>query len=87
MKKQFVRDLLDITVTKGTSVELYAWVKNKRNHKFLIFFDMVDSSLETIQVVVDKSKVGEVDYEKYCDKELYKKVEMVKMKSFVIQLI
>ncbi len=63
MKKLFIKDVVSDSsqLPKGASVELLGWIKSKRCHKNLVFFDICDSSGE-IQVVVDGKFFSEIDF-------------------------
>lgn len=44
-KKQYVRDLLNPSVTPdGNIVELSGWIKSRRHHGCITFIDVVDST-------------------------------------------
>lgn len=55
MKKIYVQDIKE-KIALGTSVTLFGWARNKRDHGSIIFIDVCDST-GTIQAIVDKSKV------------------------------
>ena len=65
LKKQYVRDLLDLTVTPdGTVVEAIGWIKSRRHHGRVAFLDVVDST-GTIQVVARIQSMSSDDYDAF----------------------
>src|ERR1035437_1713622 len=60
MKKIFIKDLLD-SKTLFQNVEILGWIKNKRSHGLITFWDVVDSTGE-IQVLLSNDSLGK----EYC---------------------
>ncbi|PIV12614.1 MAG: hypothetical protein COS47_01685 [Candidatus Nealsonbacteria bacterium CG03_land_8_20_14_0_80_36_12] len=60
MKEIYVQDIKD-KIALGTSVTLFGWTKNKRDHGSIIFIDVCDST-GSIQAIVDKGKVANEIY-------------------------
>mgnify|MGYP001594668612 FL=1 len=65
MKTLYAVDLL-YHVPSNTNVNFYGWVKTRRRHNHIIFLDICDST-DSIQVVVDSTKIGEKSF-----KDLYR---------------
>ena len=65
LKKQYVRDLLDSTVTPdGTAIEAIGWIKSRRRHGRVAFLDVVDST-GAIQVVARIQSMSSDDYDAF----------------------
>lgn len=61
-KKQYVRDLLNPSVTPdGNTVELAGWIKSRRHHGRITFIDVVDST-GNIQVVAHSKSLSTESY-------------------------
>jgi asparaginyl-tRNA synthetase len=60
MKELYVDGVLYRT-SVGTEVDLYGWIKNRRDHGNVIFLDICDST-GWMQVVVDKSRFSEEQF-------------------------
>jgi len=60
MKKQTIKDII-LTSTDGQEIEIYGWIKSKRQHKNVLFVDVCDASGE-IQAVVEKTFFSTDDF-------------------------
>lgn len=67
MKNVYISDIHQMSL--GDNITLYGWISGRRKSKKILFLDIADST-GSIQVVIEKSIVGEAIFEQYCSATL-----------------